>query len=147
MWKVGCEDVGMFKKRSGLGVTFSASLAGVYHSFFFYLMPDFLSLTSSSLLLFSLRAQSPEEIFKVQVQIFLSYLNCSNLFDFFPPSLETVDEYKCNDFINKFTFESKNRQVWCFNIRTIDVIIRTHHMHAAGKMWIIYICMTVSVCT
>lgn len=155
VWKVGCEDVGMFKKRSGLGVTFSASLAGVCHSFFFLpdawlSLPHFFfssSVLAQSLLLFDYDKWTPGKIFKVQVQIFLSYLNCSNLFDFFPPSLETVDDYKCNDFINKFTFESKNRQVWCFNIRTIDVIIRTHHMHAAGKMWIIYICMTVSVCT
>lgn len=139
VWKVGCEDMGMFKKRSGLGVTFSASLAGVCHSFFFfYLMPDFLSLTSSSLLLFSLRAfchlimTNGHQRKSLKFKCRFSYL-VSNILIAVISSLETVDEYKCSDFINKFTFESKNRQVWCFNVRTIDVIIRTHHMHAAGK--------------
>lgn len=91
VWKVGCEDMGMFKKRSGLGVTFSSSLAGVCHSFFlpdaWLSLPHFFfssSVLAQSLLLFDYDKWTPEKIFKVQVQIFLSYLNCSNLFDFFP---------------------------------------------------------------
>lgn len=96
VWKVGCEDMGMFKKRSGLGVTFSASLAGVCHSFFFsFFLPDawlfplfFFSsyVLAQGLLLFDYDKWTPEKIFKVQVQLFLSclkHLNCSNLFDFF----------------------------------------------------------------